>query len=364
MTYKETFYFIAICLTISFEKKNKQLIEDQLKSSTIDWDAVVKLSTRHFVFPALYCNLQRAKFLHYLPQDLVAYMQHIVGLNREKNQQIIAQAKELNSFLLDNSITPIFIKGTGNLLASLYDDVAERMVGDIDFLFSKEEYPKAIEILKNIGYERVVKTNYKDPKYRHYPRLIKENSIAAIEIHKELLIQKYTNEFNYNFVKKDTQVIKKARVLSYANKLILSISANQINNKRFYYKTIALRNAYDVFLLSKKTNSKDAVNKLDKLNNPLNCFLAACHEVFKADSFEYNKTVKATSYLTVFKSQLVNIKKTKRHHKKIRIYLFIKLRLSTFFKAIIYKDYRVWLFKVLTDKNYYKEKLIQMKLKF
>ena len=81
--------------------------------------------------------------------------------------------------------------------------------------------------------------------------------------------------------------------MSYANKLNLSIIANQINDNGFYYKTMALRNAYDVFLLSKKTNAKDAVNTLDKLTNPLNCFLAACYEVFNTvDSLEYNKQKK------------------------------------------------------------------------
>ena len=38
---------------------------------------------------------------------------------------------------------------------------------------------------------------------------------------------------------------------------------------------MALRNAYDVFLLSKKTNAKDAVNTLNKLVIP-KLFLAAC----------------------------------------------------------------------------------------
>ena len=81
--------------------------------------------------------------------------------------------------------------------------------------------------------------------------------------------------------------------MSYANKLNLSIIANQINDYGFYYKTMALRNAYDVFLLSKKTNAKYAVNTLDKLSHPLNCFLAACYEVFdRVDSLEYNKTKK------------------------------------------------------------------------
>ena len=108
MTYKETLFFVAQCLTINHEKHNKQVIENELKSENIDWEAVVKVSTAHFVFPALYCNLKKANFLHYLPSDLVEYMKHITDLNRERNQQIIEQAKEINRLLLSNNITPIF----------------------------------------------------------------------------------------------------------------------------------------------------------------------------------------------------------------------------------------------------------------
>ena len=135
MNYKETLFFIAKCLTISLEEKNRQEIEKQLKSKTIDWDTVVKVSTAHYVFPALYCNLKCADFLQYLPHELVNYMEYITDINRERNKKIIAIAKELNSLLLANNITPIFLKGTGNLLAGIYDDIAERMLGDIDFLF-------------------------------------------------------------------------------------------------------------------------------------------------------------------------------------------------------------------------------------
>ena len=77
MNYKESLYFIGKCLTISLEEKNRQEIEKQLKSTSIDWDAVVKVSTAHYVFPALYCNLKRADFLHYLPQELVSFMKQI-----------------------------------------------------------------------------------------------------------------------------------------------------------------------------------------------------------------------------------------------------------------------------------------------
>ena len=365
MTYKETLYFVAKCLTISLEHKNREEIEKQLQSNNIDWDAVVKVSTAHYVFPAMYCNLKRVGFLHYLPQELVNFMEHITNLNRERNQQIITQAKDLNALLLQNNITPIFLKGTGNLLAGLYDDIAERMLGDIDFIFSKEDYPKAITILREYGYSKVNKYKYHFPSTKHYRRLQKENNIAAIEIHSEILgVEKYRKEFNYSIVEKDSQVIDEIRVLSYANKLNLSIIAYQINDSGFYYKTMALRNAYDVFLLSKKTIAKEAVNALDKLTNPLNCFLAACYEIFsKVNSLKYNNTKATTSYLSIFNRQFINPKATKKRQKILKIFLFTKLRLNILYKAAVYKKYRVWLFKRVSDKSWQKEKLIQLGFK-
>ena len=80
------------------------------------------------------------------------------------------------------------------------------MVGDIDFIFSKIDFPKAITLLKEFGYDKEIHQEL--PYYRHYPRIIRKDSIAAVEIHKDLLSEKYVNEFNYNFVVKDSQVIK------------------------------------------------------------------------------------------------------------------------------------------------------------
>ena len=365
MNYKETLFFIAKCLTISLEEKNKAEIELILKTTDLDWEAVVKLSTSHYVFPAIYCNFKRVDFLKYLPADLVNSMKYITNLNRDRNTRILQQTQEINSLLLANNIRPIFLKGTSNLLAGVYEDIAERMVGDIDFIVSKEDYPKVITILIEFGYSEVNKYKYYFPYEKHYRRLQKDNNIAAIEIHSELLdIKKYTNEFNYSFVNKDTQVLNGVAVLSYANKLNLSIISNQINDNGFFYKTMALRNAYDVFLLSKKTNAKDAVNGLDKLSYPLNCFLAACYEVFNTvDSLEYNNTKKAASYLSAFNSQFANRKTTKIRHKFIKTHLFLQTRLNILYKSIIYKEYRVWLYNRAIDKNWYKEKLIQLGIK-
>jgi hypothetical protein len=364
LNYKETLFFIAKCLTISLEEKNRQAIETQLQATSMDWDAVVEVSTSHYVFPALYCNIQRANLLDYLPQELVTYMEHITKLNRERNEEIITQAKELNNLLSANNIRPIFLKGTGNLLAGIYEDIGERMVGDIDFIFSTKDYPKAIPVLREFGYSFVDKIPYGMP-FRHYPRLKKEDSIAGVEIHSEILgIEKYRKEFNYDFVVKDSQVINGVRVLSDANKLNLSIIANQINDSGFLFKIMALRNAYDVFLLSKKTSAMAAVQGLGKLSHPLHCFLAACSEVFDSvESLVYTPTKKVSSYLHEFTDQFTNPKATQRRHKRIKRCLFIKTRAALLYKALLYQEYRVWLFHLLTDKNWYKRKLVQLGFK-
>ena len=106
------------------------------------------------------------------------------------------------------------------------------------------------------------------------------------------------------------------------------------------------------------------MNSLNTLNHPLNCFLATCHEVFNSvASLDYNNTTITAAYLNDFNSQFANPKATHRKHKRIQIYLFLKHRLNVIYKCILYKEYRVWLFKRVTDKNWYKEKLTQLGFK-
>jgi hypothetical protein len=366
MNYKEILFFVAKCLTINHEGHNKRIVEEMLQSNTVDWDEVVKVSTAHFVFPALYCNLKRASFLSYLPKELVEYMKYITELNRERNEEIIAQAKELNTLLLGHNITPIFIKGTGNLLEGLYDDIAERMVGDIDFICSPKDYPKAIQLLEDNGYS----SNYKKNKlftrrHRHFPRLTKKYKIAAVEIHKEFLIEKYNNEFNYDFVKNSIQKINSSFVLNFKNQLILSSAAHQINDYGFDKKSLALRNAYDVFLLSKKTNAKKAFLEFNALKHPLHCFLANCYEIFnKPKTLQHFSSNKIVRYLNIFYKyandrELAenNIKKIIKNNNRRNIIIY---RFKLIYKSFFSGKHRSYLIDRVSDKNWRKEKLIQL----
>jgi hypothetical protein len=342
LNYKETLFFIAKCL--------RDEIEFMLKTTDVDWDAVVKVSTSQYVFPAIYCNFKRADFLKYLPADLVGYMKHITDLNRDRNTQIIQQAKDLNSLLLENGIRPVFLKGTGNLLEGLYEDIGERMVGDIDFLFSEKDFFKAIDILKKDNYNKLENGLDNFPGFRHYLRLVKPANIAAVEIHKEVTIQKHRGEFNYKIISEDTQLINNFSVLNFENQLSLSIISSQINDYGFELKNFSLRNAYDVFLLSKKVDTKKAISKLTKLKNPLNCFLANCNLVFgDLESLEYHKTKEAENYLKAFNKSLYKSKsKLKINFKMIKINL--NRRFGIVCKSIFNSENREWLLNRIKSK--------------
>lgn len=362
MTYKETLFFVAKCLTVSLEEKNRKEIENQLKTTKIDWDAVVKLSTSHYVFPALYCNFKRVDFLKYIPEELVNYMEHITTLNRERNAQIITQAKEINQLLLENNITPIFLKGTGNLLEGLYDDIAERMVGDIDFIVSNKNFKKTVQKLKEDTYTEFHK-NKPDSTLsdKHYPKMVKDNRIASIEVHYKMVINKLFNDFNYDFIAQNIQLNDKCFSLSNSDNLIMTSINKHVNDFGYKYKNFSLRTCYDLFLLSKKTSTKNAIGKI-KNKEILNDFLYSTFKILnEPKSIDFWSNDKSKKF---YKKQLELLRNPNSlKYKLIRSWQPLSNLFFIIYKSIFNKEYRYWLFRKITDKTWQQEKLIQLGIK-
>lgn len=347
MNFKESFLFVATCLTINKEPKNLLLIEKTLKSKKIDWDRVVQVSTSHYVLPALYCNLKQANFLNYLTSDLKQYMEFITNENRMRNKKIISQSIKINNLLISKNISPVFIKGTCNLLSGLYDDIAERMIGDIDFIVPKSGFHNLINILKDNGYSKFDTNKFFYQSERHYPRLVNKNEIAAVEVHKDLLNNKYKFEYNFSSIENNIQVLDKINLLSYSDMMSISVFSNQINDYGHHLMNISLRNAYDVFLLSKKTNPLVTLSKFTKLKHPLNCFIAISNYIFNdISSLKFNRTLQSDIYLNKFIYVFFN---TKSLDYWFKYYFFhFSRRLKLFFNSLISSEGRSWLSKKIT----------------
>jgi hypothetical protein len=341
MNYKETVFFVGKCLTITLEEKNKKEIEFLLKTTTIDWDAVVKVSTAHYVFPALYCNLKRAMFLQHLPSELVDYMKYITDLNRDRNQQIIDQAKEINTLLIANNITPIFLKGASYLLEGLYEDIAERMVGDIDFLVLKD-IEKTDLILKENGYKGLHDKDYLTINHRHLPRIIHPNKIAAVEIHKKILRDNFDENLTY-FNNKSVTKKENYTFLNTQNNVFISILSAQINDFGFHLKRYHLKNCYDVFLLSQKTELTTFI----KEKQP---FFKICNEYIAVSSLIMNKPLS----LKFTKNNKTSDKHLNAYFKKesffIRLATNLIQKYDNLISFIVKKEYRNYIIRQIKTK--------------
>ena len=124
----------------------------------------------------------------------------------------------------------------------------------------------------------------------------------------------------------------------------MSIISKQINDKGYSYIDSSLRNAFDVFLFSKKTIAKDAFKDFQKIYNPINCFLASCYIIFnKPVSLKYTETKQTKKYLKKFNKLLSNSKYRNKRKKRISLYFSIKEKSIILLKSVTNKNYRKWL---------------------
>jgi hypothetical protein len=356
MTYKETLFFIAKCLVINLDSTNNVLIENHLKSGNIDWDAIVKVSANHYVYPALYCNLKRANFLKYVPEDLIEHMIYITDLNRERNLKIINQAKEINELLVTNNITPIFFKGASYLLEELYEDIAERMLGDIDIIIDINDIYNANDILIKNGYaQKAILFS----EHRHLPRLINSKRIAAVELHKDFLENPHKENFNLTTVKKS--IVKfsgnNVSILGRTDKIAINIFSNQLTDNVFKKKTISLRSLYDFILLKKDIDQSTIIAKYPKYQKNINCYFEVLKFLIDAH-FDINLIAdkKTKSYLKKVSWFADNPKIHKKYIYLINSKIYLKSRFYIFLKSFSNKNDLQFVLSKIVSLDWYKKR--------
>ena len=246
-------YFISNVLFSKGRILKKELIN-------IDYEKVIKIASSHLIIPAFYYNCKKKSILKYLPKDFKDYIKQIYLINKSRNKQLKKEVIELSRILQENKIEHVFLKGTACLFSGNYNDLGERMIGDIDFLFQKEDRLKLLKILKNNGYYGISKYD----KYGfdgittfqiHIPRKIKKNRIFAIEPHFKLIDKKF---FESKKVLKSKKKINGIYVPSLKNQLLHIIYNFQINDKGSIRLSYSLRSHYDYFKLSNiKINEKN-----------------------------------------------------------------------------------------------------------
>jgi len=248
-------YFIGQCLALDEHPSFRETIIAQFSDPGYDWNNFIWTCSNHLVLPVIYMKFRKYDLLGYLPEVLAQHLEDIYTLNRTRNGQILLQMKEINATLNKAGIYPIYLKGTGNLIDGIYSDIGERIIGDIDLLVQDDDYFKAIDLAKDLGYVNYWGEPLKPAKRKHYPRLYKNNVPADLEIHRLPVSQKYTAHFSADLVNKSKKIVADypgCYALSDDNKIILNFIHSQLANAGHTFGFVSLRDIYDLYCFSRR----------------------------------------------------------------------------------------------------------------
>jgi len=256
--------------------------KDQIKTKIIDsqyfWDGIVELGSRHLVLPAVYGNLKRKNILKLIPVDLEKFLKDIYKKNRERNKKILLQIEFLNDLFLKKNVDHIFLKGSALLLSNKFDVLNERMIGDIDILIRKESILKARDLIVKNGYKFFnTEMNLTEGliENKHLIRMIHENHIAAVELHKEVLNGNKFRLLPSENLFSETVEIGRKKILN-SKRLVEHIILNwRFNDYGVLKKTLSLRVVNDYINVSNSDDTNvQGVNRLSllKFNNYLKIY--------------------------------------------------------------------------------------------
>jgi hypothetical protein len=366
VTYKETFYFTGQCLSLDEHPEFREQIIEQfadacnIQNSTFNIQNFVQLCSDHLVIPAIYLKLKAHGLLGFIPEEVVQAFAEIYELNRERNLQILRQIDDITALLNKENIQPVFLKGTANLLDGLYSDVGERMIGDIDFLVSEEDFLKTGALLENNGYCHGEKISYVDfTSRKHYPGLHKNGEPAEVEIHRIVVSDRYSAAILPETVIRDKKPVSGKHeifVPSNAHKLTHTFAHDQLEDSGYAYKLSGFRGMYDLYLLSKRM-SGPLLNDQIRYHKQAVSWLVFSQRVLGLPGRFYPVETRSAKWFCLkydFSMSFIRIYNAWTFLKKM-VYLIVYRYIGGFLKAIFLKKERTYLTRRLSHAVWYRE---------
>jgi hypothetical protein len=271
----------TIAKILSWDTPNSEL-QQLLEQPDFDWDALVIEGSKHLVLPTIYCRLKQKALLHMLPEELNNYLEELTAINRNRNESIKTQILKLTTVLDRNAIDYVLLKGAALLMANIYKDPGERMIGDIDVLIAVDQLDLAFDMLKKEGYYPI-ETTFGDDffEHKHLPRLRTDTHLAAVELHRKLFTNYTINSLVNANVLMQKQMIKNSCLPSSNHLLLHNILNFQVSDYGHTLKAIGFRTAYDHILVSKCLGA--SFSKTQLKNKNIRSFLSYHNELFGHD---------------------------------------------------------------------------------
>lgn len=135
---------------INPETKNKI---KELVTQDLDWALFLSLANRHKLIPLTYHNLSSI-CKDSVPEEIISQMRAVYVYRTQTNMFITAELLKIHRLFQKHDIFAIPFKGM-TLAMTAYKNLSFRESCDIDILISRDDFPKATELLSTLGYETI-----------------------------------------------------------------------------------------------------------------------------------------------------------------------------------------------------------------
>lgn len=326
-----TYQYIAAILSF---KSSKEELEKTLSHTPFNWDNIVVEGSKHLVLPAIYCRLKAKRLTHLLPEELDTYLKEITALNRSRNSQIIFQINTLSELFKAHEIEHVFLKGAALISGDYYEDIAERMLGDIDILVPTDQLDFAFQLLKDNSYYPIEQTLGNDFfEHKHLPRLKTDTYICAVELHRKLFLTHQCDTLSTENILAASRIINGICIPSATHLQLHNILNYQVNDKGSLHNSISFRSAYDSIALFHKYGIIEL--KPSKL-------IATYYNILSLFFDDFPEHYKTTTFTTRFYMyKLKHIAFYKRWNKLVKLLDFLRIvigRIPLFIKNKAYRN--------------------------
>ena len=297
MTNTELFYFTGKCLTLDENPAFRTEILKKIYTGQINWNKFIWQCSNHLILQVIYLKFRKHELLSELPDQLTKKLSIIHQLNCDRNASILKQVDDITFALNKENIFPLFMKGTGNLLGGLYQDIGERIIGDIDFLVPEKDYLKAAGIMLAQGYEKPTPDYGLSKSAKHYPRLFRKDVPADVEIHRAPVNIVHSKYFNTKMIFRDKKCVPAhsgCYIPSEEHNIFQNFIHSQFDHQGYRLADASFRDLYDLYLHSRR--KKTITNSIPYKRKALN-YLALVDKILGQVLFKSSpKTIRSSLF--------------------------------------------------------------------
>ena len=154
------------------------------REEAVSFDELIHAAEKERILPALHSRFQELGILSQLPAEVANFLSAVEQLNLDRNHAILTELATVATLLNQAGIEPVLLKGAAYFATGVYENPATRYLRDIDLLIAEPQLLRAVDILKQNGFEPDLLDKFGDFRHHHPP--LWGSGCASFELHHSL----------------------------------------------------------------------------------------------------------------------------------------------------------------------------------